>query len=71
MKSREEMNAYFNEHNKARIKYLKSQKRCQICGKKDHRTLDGFIHCVECNEKNKVRQRERYARRKGLKINDR
>ena len=39
-----------NEQLRDRYAYLKKQHRCTMCGKKDERTLDGFVRCAECAE---------------------
>ena len=58
MKSKE----YFAEHSKARYNFLKSSKRCAMCGDKDERTIAGKTRCSKCAERDKKYSRMQYRR---------
>lgn len=47
-----------------KYKNAKEQHRCVICLKQDERTIKGKIHCVECAQKAKERQKEVYKQNK-------
>lgn len=50
------------EYHRERIKRLKENHMCIICGKQDHRTLNGLTRCEECVKKYATAIRERNKR---------